>query len=77
MWNVQDYRFATNPAEAVALMRKGPGKGAYIAGGHGYAAGSSGLRFCRRRQQLRDRGHRPHSRRRSVSGRRGYPANTW
>ena len=33
MWNVQDYRFATNPAEAVALMRKGPGKGAYIAGG--------------------------------------------
>jgi len=33
MWNLQDYRFATNPAEAVALMRKGPGKGAYIAGG--------------------------------------------
>jgi len=33
MWNLQDYRFAANPAEAVALMRKGPGKGAYIAGG--------------------------------------------
>ena len=33
MWNLQEYRFATNPAEAVALMRKGPGKGAYIAGG--------------------------------------------
>jgi carbon-monoxide dehydrogenase medium subunit len=33
MWNVQEYRFATNPSEAVALMRKGPGKGAYIAGG--------------------------------------------
>ncbi len=33
MWNLQEYRFASNPAEAVALMRKGPGKGAYIAGG--------------------------------------------
>jgi len=33
VWNLQEYRFATNPAEAVALMRKGPGKGAYIAGG--------------------------------------------
>jgi carbon-monoxide dehydrogenase medium subunit len=33
MWNVQEYRFATNPTEAVALMRQGPGKGAYIAGG--------------------------------------------
>ena len=33
MWNLKDYRFATNPTEAVALMRRGPGKGAYIAGG--------------------------------------------
>ncbi|MCK9996802.1 MAG: FAD binding domain-containing protein [Candidatus Krumholzibacteria bacterium] len=33
MWKLQEYRIATNPAEAVALMRKGPGKGAYIAGG--------------------------------------------
>ena len=33
MWNLKEYRFATNPAEAVALMRQGPGKGAYIAGG--------------------------------------------
>jgi len=33
MWNLQEYRFASNPTEAVALMRKGPGKGAYIAGG--------------------------------------------
>ncbi len=33
MWNLQEYRFASSPAEAVALMRKGPGKGAYIAGG--------------------------------------------
>lgn len=33
MWNLKDYRFATNPAEAVAMMREGPGKGAYIAGG--------------------------------------------
>ncbi len=33
MWNLQEYRFATNPAEAVALLRKGPGKGVYIAGG--------------------------------------------
>ena len=33
MWNLQEYRIASSPAEAVALMRKGPGKGAYIAGG--------------------------------------------
>jgi carbon-monoxide dehydrogenase medium subunit len=33
MWNLKDYRFASNPAEAVALMRQGPGRGAYIAGG--------------------------------------------
>jgi carbon-monoxide dehydrogenase medium subunit len=33
MWDVQDYRYATNPVEAVAMMRQGPGKGAYIAGG--------------------------------------------
>jgi carbon-monoxide dehydrogenase medium subunit len=33
MWDVQEYRYATNPAEAVALMRSGPGKGVYIAGG--------------------------------------------
>jgi len=33
MWNLQEYRVASSPAEAVALMRKGPGKGAYIAGG--------------------------------------------
>ena len=33
MWDLKDYRYATNPAEAVALLRKGPGRGAYIAGG--------------------------------------------
>ncbi len=33
MWNLKEYRIASSPAEAVALMRKGPGKGAYIAGG--------------------------------------------
>lgn len=33
MWNLKEYRVASSPAEAVALMRKGPGKGAYIAGG--------------------------------------------
>ena len=33
MWNLKEYRFASNPAEAVALMRQGPGRGAYIAGG--------------------------------------------
>ncbi|MEN8007049.1 MAG: FAD binding domain-containing protein [Candidatus Krumholzibacteriota bacterium] len=33
MWNLQEYRIASSPAEAVALLRKGPGKGAYIAGG--------------------------------------------
>lgn len=33
MWNLKEYRFASSPAEAVAMMRQGPGKGAYIAGG--------------------------------------------
>jgi carbon-monoxide dehydrogenase medium subunit len=33
MWDLKDYRYAANPAEAVALMRRGPGRGAYIAGG--------------------------------------------
>jgi len=33
MWNLKEYRIASSPAEAVVLMRKGPGKGAYIAGG--------------------------------------------
>jgi carbon-monoxide dehydrogenase medium subunit len=33
MWNLKEYRVASSPAEAVALMRKGPGKGAYISGG--------------------------------------------
>ena len=33
MWKLKEYRVAGSPAEAVALMRKGPGKGAYIAGG--------------------------------------------
>ena len=33
MWDLKDYRFATNPAEAVAMMRSGSGRGAYIAGG--------------------------------------------
>jgi carbon-monoxide dehydrogenase medium subunit len=33
MWDLKEYRFASSAAEAVALMRKGPGKGAYIAGG--------------------------------------------
>ena len=32
MWDVQDYRYATNPVEAVAMMRQGPGKGAYPPG---------------------------------------------
>jgi len=33
VWNVEEYHFASNPAEAVALMRRGRGKGVYIAGG--------------------------------------------
>jgi carbon-monoxide dehydrogenase medium subunit len=33
MWDLKDYRYAANPAEAVALMRQGPGRGADIAGG--------------------------------------------
>jgi len=33
MWNVKEYRVATNPVEAVELMRRGPGRGTYIAGG--------------------------------------------
>jgi carbon-monoxide dehydrogenase medium subunit len=33
MWNLKEYRIATTAQEAVAMMNKGPGKGAYIAGG--------------------------------------------
>lgn len=33
MWDLKEYRFASSPAEAVALLRRGPGRGAYIAGG--------------------------------------------
>lgn len=33
MGDLKEYRFASSPAEAVALLRKGPGRGAYIAGG--------------------------------------------
>jgi len=33
MWELKEYRFAATAQEAVALMRQGPGKGAYIAGG--------------------------------------------
>jgi carbon-monoxide dehydrogenase medium subunit len=33
MWDLKDYRFATNAAEAVAMMREGNGRGVYIAGG--------------------------------------------
>lgn len=33
MWELDDYRIATNPAEAVEMMTRGPGKGMYIAGG--------------------------------------------
>lgn len=33
MWELKEYRFASTAQEAVALMRKGPGQGAYIAGG--------------------------------------------
>ena len=33
MWELKEYRFASTAQEAVTLMRQGPGKGAYIAGG--------------------------------------------
>jgi carbon-monoxide dehydrogenase medium subunit len=33
MWELKEYRFASSPGEAVALLRRGPGRGAYIAGG--------------------------------------------
>jgi carbon-monoxide dehydrogenase medium subunit len=33
MWKLEDYRIATSPDEAVALMNEGPGRGVYIAGG--------------------------------------------
>ena len=33
MWDLKEYRFASSPAEAVAMLRRGPGRGAYIAGG--------------------------------------------
>ena len=33
MWEIKDYRYATSPIEAVTMLRQGPGKGMYIAGG--------------------------------------------
>jgi len=33
MWDLKEYRFASNAAEAVAMMREGAGRGVYIAGG--------------------------------------------
>ena len=33
MWDLREYRIAGTAQEAVAMMRQGPGRGAYIAGG--------------------------------------------
>lgn len=33
MWEISDYRFASTPPEAVTMMRQGPGRGVYLAGG--------------------------------------------
>jgi carbon-monoxide dehydrogenase medium subunit len=33
VWDLKEYRFASSPNEAVALLRQGPGRGVYIAGG--------------------------------------------
>ena len=33
MWDLKEYRIAGSAGEAVAMMRRGPGKGIYIAGG--------------------------------------------
>jgi carbon-monoxide dehydrogenase medium subunit len=33
MWDLKEYRIAGSAGEAVAMMRRGPGKGLYIAGG--------------------------------------------
>ena len=33
MWDLKEYRYASSPEDAVALLRKGPGKGMFIAGG--------------------------------------------
>jgi len=33
MWEISEYRFASSPPEAVAMMRQGPGRGVYLAGG--------------------------------------------
>ena len=33
MWDLKDYLIASNPAEALEMMRKGPGTGKFIAGG--------------------------------------------
>lgn len=33
MWAIKEYRTASSPAEAIALLRRGPGRGVYIAGG--------------------------------------------
>ena len=33
MWDLREYRYATSAAEAMSLLRQGPGKGRFIAGG--------------------------------------------
>ncbi|MBU2500543.1 FAD binding domain-containing protein [bacterium] len=33
MWDLKEYRYASSPEDAVALLRKGPGRGMFIAGG--------------------------------------------
>jgi carbon-monoxide dehydrogenase medium subunit len=33
MWEISDYRFAETPPDAVRMLREGPGRGVYLAGG--------------------------------------------
>lgn len=45
MGDLKEFRIATSPAEAVALLRRGPGRGAYIAGGTDLLRGGNGYDF--------------------------------
>jgi len=45
MGELKEFRIASSPAEAVALLRRGPGRGAYIAGGTDLPRGHPGYDF--------------------------------
>lgn len=45
MRDIKEHRIATSPTEAVAMLRAGPGKGCYIAGGTDLVLGGGGCDF--------------------------------